>query len=470
MKSVIALSMHKAGSTVANAILTQICTARGYAINDIAQAAWTSGQPVPEAQIAAQAQMPVEDHYFGIVRAPILDQMPRLRQMRVVILVRDPRDCITSNYFSIGWSHSTPANPEAKANFEAERARVRARMLDGYATDVAADWAARMRQLADLAESHPDALVLTYEDMVGQTEAFLTRLTRFVGQSLTPALRQQIAKTAEFDVSHEDQSRHKRQVAPGDHRRKLRPETVAQITQTLRPQMVRFGYRDNGWSGLPGPAALRPMSAQLTARVNPEFVCGPHTDLTIEGYPRSANTFAVDTLTMLAERTGRSLRIAHHTHDPENLLLALARGVPGILLIRSPHAAIASFCLYSKAPLTRAIRRYEAFYETLLPYRDALMVAPFDAIVADPNTLVAAANAHFDLALPISPDPISDMPAIQARETARAALAYSTEDYPYRVAVPTAARRQSLRDVADQVKERLAKQPRAEDLYHAFLT
>lgn len=40
----------------------------------------------------------------------------------------------------------------------------------------------------------------------------------------------------------EDAARHKRQVPPGDHRRKLRPETIAAMNAVIGEELGRFGY------------------------------------------------------------------------------------------------------------------------------------------------------------------------------------------------------------------------------------
>jgi hypothetical protein len=58
-----------------------------------------------------------------------------------------------------------------------------------------------------------------------------------------------------------------------------------------------------------------------------------HTDLVVEGFPRSGNTFMV---TALQQVTDHRLRIASHVHHPAQVKLAYLRNVPTVLVVREP--------------------------------------------------------------------------------------------------------------------------------------
>ena len=81
-----------------------------------------------------------------------------------------------------------------------------------------------------------------YEDMVTDTDRWLDRLAAFSGQPVTEALRARLGPKIDFTVPSEDTTRHKRQVRPGDHRRKLAPDTIATLTRAFRPELDFFGY------------------------------------------------------------------------------------------------------------------------------------------------------------------------------------------------------------------------------------
>lgn len=61
------------------------------------------------------------------------------------------------------------------------------------------------------------------------------------------------------------------------------------------------------------------------------------TDIVIEGYPRSANTFAVAAFEIAQ---GKPSKIARHTHAIAQLKRAAALKLPTLVIIREPEQAI----------------------------------------------------------------------------------------------------------------------------------
>jgi hypothetical protein len=105
-------------------------------------------------------------------------------------------------------------------------------------------------------------------------------------------------------------------------------------------------------------------------------------DLCIEGFPRSANTYCV----LLVEKFApQKLNIAHHLHLSIQLKRAVKDGVPSVLLIREPMAAIASLLLREQRVTTwSAFYWYNSFHEDLRPFKDKLIIWPFEKVIETP--------------------------------------------------------------------------------------
>jgi hypothetical protein len=117
----------------------------------------------------------------------------------------------------------------------------------------------------------------------------------------------------------------------------------------------------------------------------------------IEGFPRSANTFA--TYAFL-ESQGADTRFGNHFHTPAQFYLARKYGIPAILVIRNPRDACLSFMVFSHSDdASDALRRYIAFHEPLLAIRDAFLVAPFDEITRDFGRVLQRANERFSASI-----------------------------------------------------------------------
>jgi len=131
------------------------------------------------------------------------------------------------------------------------------------------------------------------------------------------------------------------------------------------------------------------------------------TDLCIEGFPRSGNSFAVGAV---EHAQSEPIQIAHHTHVPANAMRACEWGIPTLVLIRDPYDAIVSGVALSKqiqveehdadAPVQRVTFRdrltaWGTFYRSLMSYRDRLLVAPLGAVVEDMGRVIDRVNDRF---------------------------------------------------------------------------
>ena len=124
-------------------------------------------------------------------------------------------------------------------------------------------------------------------------------------------------------------------------------------------------------------------------------VIGPGTELVIDGYTRSAATFAVYAFQLSQDRP---MRLAHHLHAPAQLIEATRRGIPALALIRKPREAILSQiirCPRRPVALRDALVAYSRFYECLRPYRDSFVVGEFHQVTQDFGSVVRQLNKRF---------------------------------------------------------------------------
>ena len=140
------------------------------------------------------------------------------------------------------------------------------------------------------------------------------------------------------------------------------------------------------------PSLYLPFARQKYPGPSPEVI-GPETELVIDGYTRSATTFAVYALQLSQTKP---VRLAHHLHAPAQLIEAARRGVPALLLIREPQAAILSQVVREPwVSVSGALIAYSRFYTCLLPYRDRFVVGEFERVIHDFGGVVRQLNARF---------------------------------------------------------------------------
>jgi hypothetical protein len=120
------------------------------------------------------------------------------------------------------------------------------------------------------------------------------------------------------------------------------------------------------------------------------------TEIVIEGYPRSGNTFAVVAF-RLAQ--GREIEIAHHLHAAAQIKRAARLDVPAIVLIREPSEAILSLLVRDPYASARwALRSYIRFYSAVVPYLEKAVVAPFATVISDLASIIRMVNKRYGTA------------------------------------------------------------------------
>jgi hypothetical protein len=118
-----------------------------------------------------------------------------------------------------------------------------------------------------------------------------------------------------------------------------------------------------------------------------------HTDVLIEGFPRSANNFAV---AAFLQAQPSPLRVAHHVHAPAHVLAALRKGLPALVLVREPEEAVLEFVIRNPyLSFRQALRGYARFYRPLLPHRDGLVVGVFREVTTDFGLVIRRMNERF---------------------------------------------------------------------------
>ena len=123
------------------------------------------------------------------------------------------------------------------------------------------------------------------------------------------------------------------------------------------------------------------------------------TKIAIEAYPRSANSFSFR-LFRHANPDIRSEEVAHHCHNISNIKHAVRWGIPALVIVREPVAAISSNMLVrqdtSDEMLELLTVKYLDFHEWLRDNSDKVVIARFEDIIQGRFRIISEAlNERF---------------------------------------------------------------------------
>ncbi len=119
----------------------------------------------------------------------------------------------------------------------------------------------------------------------------------------------------------------------------------------------------------------------------------PDTQLVIEGFPRSGNSFA--RVAFNQAQRGK-VRIAHGLHVPAQVIRAARWHIPTLVVIRRPRDAVLSFAIRDPISVDQALRYYLSFYETVEKYRDAYVLGLFEEVTEDYGRVIKRINERFE--------------------------------------------------------------------------
>jgi hypothetical protein len=210
------------------------------------------------------------------------------------------------------------------------------------------------------------------------------------------------------------------------------------------------------------PAAF--YSLYRLARRDRARVVTPDTDLVMEGFPRSANSFA----RVAFNRAQREkVRIANGLHVPAQVILAARWRIPTLVLIREPRDAVLSFAIRDPIPVDQALRYYVSFYETVEGYRDAYVLGTFEEVTGDFGRVIERINDRFGTTFSRFRHNERNVEAVLARVEKNSRRKFGEDSWEDKASRPLARREDKKRELAQELENpRLGRLiSRAGDVY-----
>jgi len=127
------------------------------------------------------------------------------------------------------------------------------------------------------------------------------------------------------------------------------------------------------------------------------------TDIVIEGYPRSANSFSVKAFKFA---NGDDYKIATHLHAFQQVIVGVKKKIPTIVLIREPFECIVSYAAFRAQKygdgafidynMKWLLQDYVTFYKKLLPYKNKVIIGVFKDVLNDYGIIINKVNQKYN--------------------------------------------------------------------------
>jgi hypothetical protein len=183
-------------------------------------------------------------YIYSVFGGPI-ENIPNMDAFRTVLMVRDPRDVLTSMYYSSAYSHAVPAATGDKRDYFLERrTHTRQISIDQFVLENAERERAIYQRYTDLfIRQHSNLHLIRYEEMIADFDAWFNSLLEYCQLEISPSLRQTLYTEAEkVRPVTENIYAHIRKGQAGDYLSKLQPETIAYLNEVFVQVLKDYHY------------------------------------------------------------------------------------------------------------------------------------------------------------------------------------------------------------------------------------
>jgi hypothetical protein len=170
-----------------------------------------------------------------------LQSDPRFIASRKVLLVRDPRDTLVSEFFSNAYSHPVPPDGPAREFMLWLRSQAQNGSLETQVLSQAPHLRRTLKEYVPLL-ADPLLKLYRYEDVIMDKRHLLESISIHFGWPIDPQGIGQILKWADVVPPEERPTEFIRRVHPGDHKNKLTEKTIEELNKILAEPMKAFGY------------------------------------------------------------------------------------------------------------------------------------------------------------------------------------------------------------------------------------
>lgn len=180
-------------------------------------------------------------YIYAPQRKPL--DFPGRASFRHIFFLRDPRDVLVSGYHSFAFSHKPPPQPAAAAAFHERQKLFQQMGIERYAREKCDEWIKPMfasyRKLRETSETN---IYISYDEYREDPSNVLDRIANYLGVSIDPVVRDEIARRAAPVSQQVKDGLHKRSGRSGQFRAELSAETQDFLNNRLAEDLAYWKF------------------------------------------------------------------------------------------------------------------------------------------------------------------------------------------------------------------------------------
>ncbi len=233
--SILLLTTFKCGSTYTKSILHQLLSSKGNykTINYSTYYPYFKRQKLFADSRIVKSIHPSKGYFFGAYKEPL--NLPNSEDYKILLSLRDPRDVLTSHYFSTVFSH-----PPTNRKLLEERELYQSFSIDEFvlhrANDLNKTYTSYQEYLGNT-----NVLHLKYEDMISDFEYWLSSIYNFLQLKKDDQFADLLDKNSKIKPGKSKYS-FVRSIRSGNYKEKLKAETIIALNEIFSDTLKAYGY------------------------------------------------------------------------------------------------------------------------------------------------------------------------------------------------------------------------------------
>lgn len=239
------LSVRKSGSTMFNQVCKRLANHNQANFVDVPAGMFRSNMPA-----SAWIRDPELNNlvypgntYGGFRNFPVaLADNKLFRAAKKILLVRDPRDALVSEFFSNAYSHKIPQGKGGARERLLEQRRIaREQGVESYVLERVPLMQRTLGEYIPWLDD-PNLLLLKYEDIIFNKSKMIDDVCAHFGWQCKPAFKEATIAAVDIRPDKEQQTEFIRKVTPGDHLEKLSADAISEINEQMGDVLNAFQY------------------------------------------------------------------------------------------------------------------------------------------------------------------------------------------------------------------------------------
>ncbi len=167
----------------------------------------------------------------------VMEEFIKTKNTKVVLLIRDVRDCMCSGYYSFNLLHGNGLEDANQKNDYLSG-------IDRYVLDKMVPKYNEALKVINRIKENPENQIFRYEDMIKNPKSFVAKICEIIDlqEDRYELAWNLLSRLFDYQNISYDETKHMRQVFPGNYKKELKETSIITVNNAFQAYLEEYGY------------------------------------------------------------------------------------------------------------------------------------------------------------------------------------------------------------------------------------